>query len=356
MDAIECGIVKLPRVPGGREHPGQRDADVPEPVGAHPQGHAQEGPRQGEGPRPAEAPHPLKTALEALYGHYEKTFELWEKEGIEVPPCFIIVCNNTATSKLVYDYVSGFERLERRRWRESSTAARAVPQLRRVRQPAAPAQHAPDRQRAARVRRRPGRELPGHGRRRDRALPPGDRRAHRRRARPREDLRPGPAPGGHEHGRQGGPARRADPLRRLGVHAHRGLGRQHRHPRPRRARLRDPAPVRAGHRPGPAPPVLRPERGGLFNVEYADVLGIPFDFTAKPVVAPPQPPRQTVTCKAVRPDRDHLEIRFPRVQGYRVELPEERLEASFTEDSTWSSPPTSWAHPSRATPASSARA
>ena len=29
----------------------------------------------------------------------------------------------------------------------------------------------------------------------------------------------------------------------------------------------------------------------LFNVEYADVFGIPFDFTAKPVVAPPQPPR-----------------------------------------------------------------
>jgi len=29
---------------------------------------------------------------------------------------------------------------------------------------------------------------------------------------------------------------------------------------------------------------------GLFNVEYADVLGIPFDFTAKPVIAPPQPP------------------------------------------------------------------
>ena len=26
---------------------------------------------------------------------------------------------------------------------------------------------------------------------------------------------------------------------------------------------------------------------GLFNVEYADVLGIPFDFAAKPVVAPP---------------------------------------------------------------------
>ena len=64
---------------------------------------------------------------------------------------------------------------------------------------------------------------------------------------------------------------------------------------------------------------------GLFNVEYADVLGIPFDFTAKPVVAPPQPPRETVQVKAVRPERDALEIRFPRVEGYRVELPEERL-------------------------------
>jgi type III restriction enzyme len=71
----------------------------------------------------------------------------------------------------------------------------------------------------------------------------------------------------------------------------------------------------------------------LFNVEYADVLGIPFDFNAKPVVAPPQPPRETIQVKAVRPDRDALEIRFPRVEGYRAELPEERLTASFNEDS-----------------------
>jgi type III restriction enzyme len=72
---------------------------------------------------------------------------------------------------------------------------------------------------------------------------------------------------------------------------------------------------------------------GLFNVEYADVLGIPFDFTAKPVVAPPQPPRETIQVKAVRPERDALEIRFPRVEGYRVELPEERLTAKFNDDS-----------------------
>jgi type III restriction enzyme len=37
--------------------------------------------------------------------------------------------------------------------------------------------------------------------------------------------------------------------------------------------------------------------------------------------------------KAVRPSRDHLEIRFPRVAGYRVELPQERLDYKFTPDS-----------------------
>jgi type III restriction enzyme len=73
---------------------------------------------------------------------------------------------------------------------------------------------------------------------------------------------------------------------------------------------------------------------GKFNVEYADVLGIPFDFTAKPMVAPPQPPRETVNVRAVSPDRDALQIRFPRVEGYRVELPADRLEAAFNEDAT----------------------
>jgi hypothetical protein len=43
--------------------------------------------------------------------------------------------------------------------------------------------------------------------------------------------------------------------------------------------------------------------------------------------------RQEAEVHAVRPERDHLEIRFPRVQGYRVELPEERLSAAFTSDS-----------------------
>jgi type III restriction enzyme len=40
-----------------------------------------------------------------------------------------------------------------------------------------------------------------------------------------------------------------------------------------------------------------------------------------------------VLVRAVRPERDALEIRFPRVAGYRVELPNETLTAKFNEDS-----------------------
>jgi len=55
-------------------------------------------------------PVELQTALEALYGHYKKTYDEWMKNGNHIPPCFIVVCNNTSTSKLVYDYISGFQR------------------------------------------------------------------------------------------------------------------------------------------------------------------------------------------------------------------------------------------------------
>jgi len=73
---------------------------------------------------------------------------------------------------------------------------------------------------------------------------------------------------------------------------------------------------------------------GLFDVEYADLLGIPFDFTAKSVITKPQAVKPTVQVKAISPERDALEIRFPRLDGYVVKLPEERLAADFTADHT----------------------
>src|SRR5690606_3005697 len=44
--------------------------------------------------------------------------------------------------------------------------------------------------------------------------------------------------------------------------------------------------------------------------------------------------RETVQVRAMRPERDALEIRFPRVVGYRVELPEEKLTTKFDDEST----------------------
>ena len=57
---------------------------------------------------------------------------------------------------------------------------------------------------------------------------------------------------------------------------------------------------------------------GRFDVEYADMLGIPLDFAAEPVVVSPTRPRRTVRAHAVRPERDALTIEFPRVEGYSL--------------------------------------
>jgi type III restriction enzyme len=108
MDAIECGIVELPRVPVAENIPGDEM-----PVYRNLWDHiGKEMPKTrraaGGDLDPLKLPTRLRTALEALYGHYEKTFDLWKERRISVPPCFIIVCQNTAISKLVYDYVSGF--------------------------------------------------------------------------------------------------------------------------------------------------------------------------------------------------------------------------------------------------------
>jgi type III restriction enzyme len=100
MDAIKCGIVKLPRVPVAQNIPGDEmpmfrnlseniRKDMPK-----------KGRRKGGELDPLDLPARLQTALEALYGHYEKTFALWQEKGIKVPPCFIIVCQNTAIPQL----------------------------------------------------------------------------------------------------------------------------------------------------------------------------------------------------------------------------------------------------------------
>ena len=334
MDAIECGIVKLPRVPVADNIPG---GDMPKFRNLWEHIRA-DMPKKGRGKAehldPLSLPVELQTALEALYGHYAKTFNLMKEAGINVPPCFIVVCNNTSTSKLVYDFISGFHRenddgsttLENGRFelfRNFDEHGNPYPRPRTLlidseQLESGNALDKDFRNMAADEIERFRREIVERT---------GDPRQAENISDPdllREVMNT-----------VGKPGRLGDSIRCvvsvsmltegwdantvshvLGVRA---FGTQ---------LLCEQVIGRALRRQS-----YDLNEDGLFDVEYADVLGIPFDFTAKPVVVTPKPPRETVQVKAVRPERDALEIRFPRVAGYRVELPEERLRAEFNDDS-----------------------
>ncbi|MBF2761106.1 MAG: DEAD/DEAH box helicase family protein [Ectothiorhodospiraceae bacterium AqS1] len=337
MDAIECGIVKLPRVPVADNI---QDGEMPkfrnlwEHIGKR---MPKKGRGKGKSLDPLDLPVELLTALDALYGHYKKTFDLWKKDGISVPPCFIVVCNNTSTSKLVYDYISGFHRQEGD-GKDNRTAlvkgrldlfSNFDEQGNRLARPrtllidseqleSGDALDKNFREMAVDEIDRFRREII-------------ERTGDRHKAENLSDqnlLR-------EVMNTVGKPGRLGDSIRCvvsvsmltegwdantvthvLGVRA---FGTQ---------LLCEQVIGRSLRRQS-----YELNEKGLFNVEYADVLGIPFDFTAKPVVASPQAPRETIQVKAVSPERDDLEIRFPRVAGYRVDLPKDRLKVQFTKDS-----------------------
>jgi len=329
--------VKLPRVPVAQNLVGAKDDEMPvfRDLWKHIRSNM---PKKGRGVGmkldPHELPNLLTSALAALYGHYEKTHELWQAAGAEVPPCFIVVCNNTATSKLVYDYISGFVRTQAD---DSSNVAPGRLAL----------FHNFDEH--SNPRARPNTLLID-----SEQLESGDAFDERFRAMAADEI----DRFRREIIERSGDARAADNLsdqdllrevmNTVGKAGQLGAG------------IRCAVSVSMlteGWDANNVTHVLGVRAFGtqllceqvvgralrrlsyelnsenLFNVEYADVLRIPFDFTAKPVIGPIKPPPKTLQVRAVRPERDHLEIRFPRVEGYRVELPDERLEATFDADS-----------------------
>ncbi len=339
MDAIESGIVKLPRVPVSDNSISREEMPLFRNLWKH-IGNKMPKKRPGKGAALsiADIPPLLQTALEALYGHYKQTHELWEKEGISVPPCFIVVCNNTAASKLVYDFIAGCQ--SERADGSTEYEAGRFPLFKNYDDNGDPLPRPntlliDSRQLESgealddSFRKVAGPEIEQF--RRD-VLERGGPLADEIRAGKEFDdarlLREAMNTVG-KAGRLGGGIRCVVSVSMLteGWDANtvthvlgvRAFGTQ---------LLCEQVIGRALRRQS-----YDLNEDGRFNVEYADVLGIPFDFTAKPVITKPQPPRETVHVKAVRPERDHLEIRFPRVQGYRVDLPRENLEAHFTADS-----------------------
>ncbi len=334
MDAIECGIVKLPRVPVADNIPG---SEMPKfrNLWEHIRSRM---PKKGRGNSgkldPLALPMTLQTALLALYGHYEKTFNLWQESGIHVPPCFIIVCNNTSASKLVYDYISGFYRdkeegppqLENGRlelFRNFDESGHAIARPRTLLIDSEQLESGDMLDDNFRVMAGP--EIESF--RREIVQRTGDLQQGQNIS--DQDLLREVMNTVGKRGRLGESIRCVVSVSMLteGWDANtvthilgvRAFGTQ---------LLCEQVIGRALRRQS-----YDLNEENLFNVEYADILGIPFDFTAKPVIAPPQPPRETIHVQAMEPERTHLEITFPNVAGYRTELPTERLTATFNEDS-----------------------
>jgi type III restriction enzyme len=115
IDAIESGIVKVPRVPISDdsmtgEMPTYRD--IWPRIRDHLPRKGRKTEAIGEEPK---LPVELEGALQSLYSNYEKYYRLWEanpeasSRGL-TPPVFIVVCNNTNVSRIVYNYISGWEK------------------------------------------------------------------------------------------------------------------------------------------------------------------------------------------------------------------------------------------------------
>jgi type III restriction enzyme len=346
IDAIECGIVKVPRVPV-QDVPGED-----EPIYRHVYRYIQEHgdvklPRAGRGNKtddldPERLPSQLTGALQALYGHYAKVFEEWREGGGATPPVFIVVCNNTATSKLVFDWVAGYQK--------PVTGADGAEQKLWV----------------------PG-KLPLFSNVEDRG--PADRKMLDRPVTlliDSQELESGD-PLSSDFRKLAGPeidAFKSD-LRQRGKHAEAEaltdsdllrevmntvgqvgrLGEQIRcvvsvymltegwdartvkHVLGVRAfgtQLLCEQVIGRALRRVSYDPVGTDDAGNpMFEPEYADVLGIPFSFIPANSAADYKPPKKQTRVEAVD-GREAQEIRFPRVLGYRVVLPPGQLKATFT--------------------------
>ena len=336
MDAIECGIVKLPRVPTADNIPG---AEVP--VFRDLWEHIRDDmPKKGRGKSqgnldPNSLPAKLQTALVALYNHYQETFEKWQKAGIDTPPVFIVVCNNTSTSKLVYEWISGWQRPVAEDSEELRTVHHGHLSL--------------------------FSNFDEHGNRlaRPNTLLIDSKQLESGEALD-DDFRRAAALEIEQYKRE--IAQRSG-AGEVGELADSDLLREVMNTVGKKGRLGEQvrcvvsvAMLTEGWDTNTVTHILGVRafgtqllceqvvgRGlrrysydlnaeGLFNVEYADIMGIPFDFTAKPQVAPVKPPKKMTRVAAMR-DRTALEMVFPRVVGYRIDLPEEKLEAKFTPNS-----------------------
>ncbi|MDP9367976.1 MAG: restriction endonuclease subunit R, partial [Chloroflexota bacterium] len=327
IDAIEAGIVKVPRVPVADdamtgELPTYRDLWLRIRDGLPKKSQA-----VANGREPV-LPAELEGALASLYGHYELAYRAWEARADELggstPPVFIVVCNNTAVSKLVFDHVAGWEKalsdgssvlvpghlpvfsnVVDGRW-----VARPNTILVDSRQLESGEAMADDFKKVA------AREIVEFKAEYARRFPGRDAEELTDEDLLREVMNTVGKPGKLGEGvrcvvsvsmlTEGWDANTVTHI--LGVRAFgtqllceqvvgRGLRRMS---------------YAAGD-------------DGMFAPEYAEVYGVPFSFIPASGTSTDPPARPSVTRVRALEDRSHLEITFPRVVGYRYDLPAETL-------------------------------
>jgi type III restriction enzyme len=115
IDAIESGIVKVPRVPISDdsmtgELPTYRD--IWPRIREHLPKKGRKSEAVGEEPN---LPVELEGALQSLYSNYARYYALWNQDADALsngltPPVFIVVCNNTNVSRMVYNYIAGWQK------------------------------------------------------------------------------------------------------------------------------------------------------------------------------------------------------------------------------------------------------
>ncbi|MFG3679333.1 BPTD_3080 family restriction endonuclease [Micromonospora chalcea] len=332
IDAIEAGIVKIPRVPVDDDRVANRVTYLnlwQEVRDALPKG----GRRSNQDFTAMDLPGTLTAALHSLYGSYVTAFEAWEKSEAaahgQPPPVFIVVCSNTTISKAVYDWIGGYDR------EQSGALFPTAGQLSlfsnvadgqwldRPRTILVDAAEFESGSLSPEFRRQAAREIAEFK----------QEYAERFPGRTVEDI------GDAELMREvmntvGKPGKLGEPVRCvvsvsmltegwdantvthiLGVRAfgtqllcEQVVGRGLR----RRSYVAD--------------------ENGMFTPEYADVYGVPFQFI--PTVAVSRElPMKPVRNVRTDPDRDasKLEITFPRVVGYHLEAPDQRLVPDFSD-------------------------
>jgi type III restriction enzyme len=332
MDAIESGIVKIPRVPVSDDSmvgdlPKYRDLWV----------HVRDAlPRMGlkdttVGEGDPTLPKELEGALGSLYADYERSYREWGAAGMGRPPVFIVVCSNTSVSKLVYDWISGYERtlangatvaapgklglfsnVDGDRWRNrpvsllidsmqldrgdaldpafKKAAAREIDEFKREY-----------------VARFPGRSVEDI---QDEDILREVLNTVGKPDRLGADIRCVVSVSMLTEGWDANTVTHVLGIRAFGTQllCEQVVGRALR---------------RASY---------DATSDGMFEPEYAEVLGVPFTFLTTAGKGTPKKPKPVLTVKAL-PERSHLRMEFPRVIGYRYEMPTEHLSATFDDRS-----------------------